>query len=125
MDMNLHTSDTHSTLLVKNTWKDWMAPFDLGEETGQLCSWIDMFGGRGLEGIYYSNKWSEVIAADVFESFIENGAHQNDEVLSQMGQRFKDIFLSRIGSISANELFRQFLGRDPTLNGYLKINSFR
>lgn len=123
LDLNLHTSHDHSTSLLRKTWSEWMMPFEAIEENGHTCSWLDLFKGDGQEGIYYSNKWSEVIAADLFDAFRERDLH-NEPAIRQMGERFKDTFMAQTGAIETNELFRRFLGRDPTLNGYLAINGF-
>ena len=127
LDMNLHTTNDHSTNVLRQTWSEWMQPFDFIDENGHTCSWIDLFKGDGQEGIYYSDKWSEVIATDLFDAFRErdnNLNHHQNEAIRQMGERFKDIFMAQSGVIETNELFRRFLGRDPTLNGYLNINGF-
>ncbi|XP_027193750.2 uncharacterized protein LOC113788494 [Dermatophagoides pteronyssinus] len=127
LDMNLHTTNDHSTNVLRRTWSEWMQPFDFIDENGHTCSWIDLFKGDGQEGIYYSDKWSEVIATDLFDAFRErdnNLNHHQNEAIRQMGERFKDIFMAQSGVIETNELFRRFLGRDPTLNGYLNINGF-
>lgn len=60
LDLNLHTSRDHSTTVQKHTWQECMSPFEAIEEDSHICSLIDLFRGNGLEGIYYSGKWSEV-----------------------------------------------------------------
>lgn len=65
----------------------------------------------------------KVIAADLFDAFQDAGLN-NIDVIQQLGQRYKDTFLSQTGVVETNELFRRFRGRDPTLNGYLNINGF-
>lgn len=65
----------------------------------------------------------QVIAADIFDAFRDAGLDNMDAV-HQLGERYKNTFLAQNGVIETNELFRRFLGRDPTLNGYLSINGF-
>lgn len=126
LDLNLHTLRNHNSSLQKQTWKEWMTPFDAIEDDGHICSFLDIFSGNGQEGIYYCDKWAEVIAADIFDSFRDtrNGTMKSPEQLVMLGERFKDTFLAQSGAVETNELFRRFLGRDPTLNGYLSINGF-
>lgn len=124
LDLNLHSTTEHSFSLLKRTWNEWMSPFERIEENAHICSWMDLFKGNSLEAIYYSNKWSEVIAADIFNAFREKNLQNELSSMGQMGKRFKDTFLAQTGAIKTNELLRRFLGRDPTLNGYLTINGF-
>ncbi|OTF82094.1 hypothetical protein BLA29_007023 [Euroglyphus maynei] len=114
LDLNLHTTQNHSTNVLRKIWSEWMAPFEVIEENCHTCSWLDLFKGDGQE---------EVIAADLFDAFRERDL-QNEPAIRQMGERFKDTFMAQSGVIETNELFRRFLGRDPTLNGYLAINGF-
>lgn len=62
LDLNLHSKNEHATVVQKQTWTEWMSPFESYEDS-HLCSLVDIFKGNGLEGIYYSNKWSEVRAS--------------------------------------------------------------
>lgn len=126
LDLNLHTLRDHASSVQKQTWKEWMTPFEPLEEDGHICSFVDIFSGNGMEGIYYSDKWAEVIAADVFDAFRDtrSGSMKSPEQIRALGQRFKETFLAQSGAIEQNEIFRRFLGRDPTLNGYLSTNGF-
>ena len=126
LDLNLHTLRDHVSTVQKQTFKEWMTPFEPIEDDGHVCSFVDIFSGSGQEGIYYSDKWSEVIAADIFDAFRDsrNGSMKSAEQIASLGLRFKDTFLAQSGAVETNELFRRFLGRDPTLNGYLSINGF-
>lgn len=121
LDLNLHTTREHSSSLQKNTWREWMAPFEPVKENGQVCSLIELFGGTGFEGVYYSSKWAEVIAADCFEAFREANINEPANV-QQLGERFRQTFLAMNGAVDTNELFRRYRGRDPTLNAYMKVN---
>ncbi|KAH9394213.1 hypothetical protein TYRP_004262 [Tyrophagus putrescentiae] len=126
LDLNLHTLRDHASSVQKQTWKEWMTPFEPLEEDGHICSALDIFSGNGMEGIYYSDKWSEVIAADVFDAFRDSrsGSMKSPEQIRALGLRFKETFFAQSGAVETNELFRRFIGRDPTLHGYLSINGF-
>lgn len=60
LDLNLHSKTEHSTTLQNQTWREWMVPFEAVRQDSHICSLMDIFRGNGLEGIYYSDKWSEV-----------------------------------------------------------------
>jgi oligopeptidase A len=75
-----------------------------------------IFAGGYAAG-YYSYKWAEVLSADAYSLFEENG------VLSlETGQKFWHEILAQGGSRSAMESFVAFRGREPSIDALLRHN---
>jgi oligopeptidase A len=77
-------------------------------------SFSHIFSGGYAAG-YYSYKWAEVLAADAFSAFEEQGVFN-----PQTAQRFASAILERGGSRDAMEAFVEFRGRKPEIEPLLK-----
>jgi len=81
-----------------------------------LESFSHVFAGGYAAG-YYSYKWAEVLSADAFSLFEEEGVLSPDA-----GARFREEVLARGGSRPALESFVAFRGRPPQLDALLRHN---
>lgn len=66
-----------------------------------------IFSG-GYSAGYYSYMWSEVLAADAYAYFMDEGGLEGD-----VAQRYRDYILSRGGTKEAMELYTDFRGSEP------------
>ena len=73
-----------------------------------------IFAGGYAAG-YYSYKWAEVLSADAFSKFEENGIFDRST-----GEAFLQAVLERGGSQDAMELFIEFRGRKPSIDPLLR-----
>ncbi len=71
----------------------------------------------GYAAGYYSYKWAEVLDADAFSLFLENGIFDK-----QTAHRLRTEILSKGGSQQPMELYERFRGRKPSIESLLRRN---
>ncbi len=76
-----------------------------------------IFAGGYAAG-YYSYKWAEVLSADAFVHFTDNGIF-NDEI----AESFYNEVLTKGGSRKAMESFLSFRGKEPDIEALLKVSA--
>jgi peptidyl-dipeptidase Dcp len=84
------------------------------EDTSMSCGFSHIFAG-GYSAGYYSYKWAEVLDADAYEYFQENGIFD-----PKTAQSFKDNILSRGGSEHPMVLYKRFRGKEPSADALLR-----
>jgi oligopeptidase A len=78
------------------------------------CTFSHIFGGGYAAG-YYSYKWAEVLAADAFSAFEQNGSFD-----SVTAESFRRSILAAGGSRDTMDAFTEFRGRAPSLDPLLR-----
>lgn len=86
---------------------------DVGENV-MTTAFSHIFAGGYAAG-YYSYKWAEVLDADAFDYFEQNGIF-NKEIAT----KFKDFILSQGGTDHPMTLYKKFRGQEPSPNALLK-----
>lgn len=82
--------------------------------TSTSTSFSHIFSG-GYSAGYYSYKWAEVLEADAFAYFQENGIFN-----PAIAKKFQENILSRGGSADPMELYIAFRGKEPSTQALLK-----
>lgn len=120
LDMKWHhvaDADALKNTTVAEVEKSAFSPTDLlsaVEGTSMSCQFHHLFQG-GYSAGYYSYKWAEVLDADAFEAFAENGIFD-----TETAQKFKKHILEAGGSEHPAELYRKFRGRDADPDALLR-----
>ncbi len=78
-----------------------------------VLNFTHVFSGGYAAG-YYSYKWAETIEADFFREFEKHGV-----LNPAAGRRYRDKVLARGSEVDANDIVRDFLGRDSTVDAML------
>ncbi len=117
LDMSWHNQIEVSELSVVDFEKEATkntALFPFNPNTTTSCAFSHIFAGGYAAG-YYSYKWAEVLEADAFEYFLENGIF-NKEIATS----FKRNVLSKGGSKHPMELYKAFRGAEPSSKALLR-----
>jgi len=120
-DMRLHNgfdpsleSESNSVQNLLDNVRDEVAVLKPPSSNRFQNSFGHIFAGGYAAG-YYSYKWSEVLSADAFGRFKEEGIFN-----PQTGQDFLNAILQRGGVDDPNILFEEFRGRAPKIEPLLQ-----
>lgn len=117
LDMSWHGQDPTSITNVKAHELEAFANTKLYPDVKENCmstSFSHIFQG-GYSSRYYSYKWAEVLDADAFEYFLEEGVFNKD-----VAEKFKDYVLSQGGTDDPMTLYKRFRGQEPRPDALLK-----
>ncbi len=117
LDLSWHGKNGPSITSVKEHETRIMQPFQFSEDSPESCmstAFSHIFQG-GYSAGYYSYKWAEVLDADAFELFLENGIFD-----TKTAQSFHDNILSKGGTEHPMKLYKRFRGKEPNPEALLK-----
>ncbi|WP_418513979.1 M3 family metallopeptidase [Corallibacter sp.] len=118
LDMSWHANEAPETInSVKAHEQKAFENTKLYPDVAENCmstSFSHIFQG-GYSSGYYSYKWAEVLDADAFEFFKEEGIFSKN-----VAQKFKDNVLSQGGTEDPMTLYKRFRGKEPQPEALLK-----
>ncbi len=117
LDMAWHNKNPSSITDVKVFEKSALSNTELYPDISENCmstAFSHIFQG-GYSAGYYSYKWAEVLDADAFAYFKEEGIFNK-----KIADKFKDNILSQGGTQDPMELFIKFRGQKPNPDSLLK-----
>ena len=89
------------------------------ENTCMSVQFSHIFAGGYAAG-YYSYKWAEVLDADAFALFKQNGIFDSSTAAS-----FRENILSKGGTEHPMTLYKRFRGQEPTIDALLILNGIK
>ncbi|MFC6476187.1 oligopeptidase A [Pseudomonas asuensis] len=115
-DFELHAThgDGRSVLDVLESIRDEVSVMRPPAYNRFANSFAHIFAGGYAAG-YYSYKWAEVLSADAFSKFEEDGVFN-----AETGRAFREAVLARGGSLEPMVLFVDFRGREPSIDALLR-----
>jgi peptidyl-dipeptidase Dcp len=79
-----------------------------------------IFSSEQYAAGYYSYLWSEVIDRDAFEAFLEAGGPYDKAIAKKLQEKIMSVG----NSIDPADAYREFRGRDPKIDAYLRAHGF-
>jgi len=117
LDMSWHGQDPSDITNVKEQEVKAFGDTQLYPNVAENCmstAFAHIFQG-GYSSGYYSYKWAEVLDADAFEYFKEEGLFNKD-----VANKFKDHVLSQGGTQDPMLLYKRFRGQEPKPEALLR-----
>lgn len=121
-DMKWHSLTSPFTGDIKEFENEAMASTQVlprVEGTAMSSAFSHIFAGGYAAG-YYSYKWAEVLDADAFAHFKEEGVFNK-----KIAEKFKDNILSKGGTEHPMDLYVKFRGKEPTVDALLERSGLK
>lgn len=121
-DMAWHTIEEPVITEVAQFEKEAMEPTELFPDVNGSCmstAFGHIFDGGYAAG-YYGYKWAEVLDADAFDLFLQNGIFDK-----ATAQKFRENILSKGGTKDPMELYISFRGHEPSIEPLLERSGLK
>lgn len=120
MDLDFHIeTEKYKDCDLENYWNETIADYLVPTAIPQISmarKFLHLFSeSTGYAAGYYSYKWAEMLEADCFTRFLNEGL-----LNATTGREFREKILARGNAAPAETLFRDFMGREPDPSALLK-----
>jgi len=112
-DQTLHSQEKSDVPSLFNKLRDDIALIEGTPGTNGAGSFGHLVGG--YDASYYGYLWSKVFSSDMFEVFEQKGI-MNPEI----GKQYREKVLQPGGSKDGDEILRDFLGREPRMDPFMR-----
>lgn len=117
-DMKVHTTNDIDSLDLLKLWNETREEICLVENGDIFSKGYASFGhimSDSYSAGYYGYMWAEVFAADMYHTkFSPNPLN------SEVGIKYRDVILGNGGLYEIDDNLKEFLGREPTKDAFLK-----
>lgn len=117
LDLSFHDQNSNQIKNIKTHEKNQIDHLQFTQDILENCmstSFSHIFHGGYAAG-YYSYKWAEVLDADAFELFLENGVFNY-----KIATLFLENILSKGGTEHPMSLYKKFRGKEPDSSALLR-----
>ena len=117
LDLSFHDQNANQIKNIKTHEKNQIDHLQFTQDISENCmstSFSHIFQGGYAAG-YYSYKWAEVLDADAFELFLENGVFNY-----KIATSFLENILSKGGTEHPMRLYKKFRGKEPDSSALLR-----
>ncbi|MCY4161565.1 MAG: M3 family metallopeptidase [Flavobacteriaceae bacterium] len=121
LDLSFHHQNADNIVDIKQHETTVLKATEFTPDVSSTClstSFAHIFQGGYAAG-YYGYKWAEVLDADAFECFLDQGIFNKS-----LAQKFKSSILSQGDSEHPMALFKKFRGREPKLSALIRRMGF-
>ena len=120
VDMSLHLegAEADPSTVEERVLHAWGLPSQIVMRH-RVPHFAHIFSGGWYAAGYYCYLWADTLVADAAEAFAEEGFYN-----TELATRYYDLLLSQGGLVDASEGFRQFRGRDPSVEPLLRDRGF-
>ncbi|CAD5116270.1 DgyrCDS5177 [Dimorphilus gyrociliatus] len=118
-DQTIHSLSKVDTAEIFSKLSKELVCVEPSENTNMPATFEHLSGGYDAQ--YYGYMWSEVFSSDMFYSrFLKEG------ILSEkVGKSYRDCILKPGGSIDADLMLKNFLGREPQTEPFLRMKGLK
>ncbi len=123
LDMDMHTRTSYEDFNATEAEKETAKRIGLINEIAfryNSTFFNHIFSSEGYAAGYYSYLWAEVLDADAFDAFVENGIFDKNTA-----KLFRENILEKGGGVEPMKLYKNFRGQDPNPDALLRCRGLK